>query len=278
MKTFLVPTDFSDNAENALFYAVELAKREQAKIILFNAYTISDEDLAGQTLKAHKRSEERLKSLGTKIEHAGGVEYECISKQGAAVKQILDFIKNVNVDLVIMGTKGESNFSKVIFGSNTAHIVEKSACPVIAVPEGASYEPIKKMTYATNYLDSDILALKEVVELAKPYNAQVNILHIANKDQSPDEERAMMEKFKKEVEGKIEYNNVSFQMLSGENAEQELKEYLDAGSTDMLIMSTHYRTLWDKMFRSSLTNQMAYNSPVPLMAFHYNKEAAVKLI
>ena len=41
MKNILVPTDFSENAENALYYAIDLAKRENAKIILLNAYQIN---------------------------------------------------------------------------------------------------------------------------------------------------------------------------------------------------------------------------------------------
>ena len=41
LRTILQPTDFSENSENTLFYAIELAKREKAKLILLHAFTIS---------------------------------------------------------------------------------------------------------------------------------------------------------------------------------------------------------------------------------------------
>jgi nucleotide-binding universal stress UspA family protein len=279
MNTLLVPTDFSENAEKALYYAIELAKGEPAKIILLNAFSINEEDMAGQVLIGQQKAEERLKALATKIAHAGGIPYETISREGSPVKVILDVIEKRNISMVIMGTKGESNFAKVFFGSNTAQVIAKARCPVLAIPHETVFAPIKRITYATNYQNSDIPALKRVADLARPYQAQINILHIANEDEVPSEEVRLMDTFRNIVEEKVDYNNISFQMLAGKDVEQELKEYLDANSTDMLVMSTHNREgLWEKLFGSSLTNEMAYKSPVPLMAFHYNKEAAVKLI
>ena len=280
MKRILVPTDFSANAENALYYAIEMAKKEKAIIILFHAYQLNDDgtdSLENLRKRNNEQAKIKLQSLTTIIEHAGGIKYECDIKEGNVVDSVLKAVTQTNSDLIIMGTKGESNLADIIFGSNTANIINKAKCPVITIPECSSFKTIKKITYATDYRSSDVLALKKVLEIASSYKAQLNILHIAEENESPENEKKLMERFMKEVNATISYNNLSFQMMAASDIEDKLREYLESGSTDLLVMSTHERGLLNILFGRSLTREMTYNNNTPVMAFHYNNESAVKL-
>ena len=285
MKTILVPTDFSENAENALYYAIDIAKRLNAKIILLHAYQsnytnpyIPLDYIVEENKHLAISSDKQLKEESLKIKQVGGVEYECLSIEDSPVEATINTIKEKEIDLVVMGTKGESNFLNTIFGSNTAKIIEKASCPVIAVPEEALYNDIKKITYATSYKESDIYVLEKIVDLAKLFNAQVNVLHIYENSHSQDEEKKEMKKFMDEVNKNILYSNMSFQLLEGEDVEDALENYLDNNSTSILVMSTHHRNFIDKIFGKSITKQMSYHTNVPLMAFHHTNESAVKLI
>jgi nucleotide-binding universal stress UspA family protein len=282
MKTILVPTDFSENASYALDYAIDLAKHENAKLILLHAYHI---DYANSYVPVNliekeiqdtaKKSDERLQSLFTKVAHAGNIKCEYISRQDLAVDAILTTIEEKDVDLVVMGTKGASGLAGTIFGSNTARVIEKASCPVIAIPECASAKTIKKITYATDYHASDIEALKEILELAKPFKAQLNILHITEETELTDDEKQKMKDFKDEVQKSITYNNLSFQIMHGESVEQKLEEYLEEGYTELLVLSTHHRNILDKLFNKSVTKKLAFHSKVPIMAFHHTKKESV---
>ncbi len=284
MKTILVPTDFSKNASHALNYAIELAKHENAKLILLHAFHIDYANsyvpvnlIEKEMQEVEQKSDTQLKSLYTKVAHAGNIKCEYISRQDLAVDAILTLIKEKNVDLVVMGTKGASGLAEVIFGSNTARVIEKAACPVIAVPEEASFKTIKKITYATDYHNSDIEAMARVLDLAKPFNAQINVLHITDEAHLTDSEKQKMQKFRDELQKNIEYNNLSFQILHGENIEQKLEEYLEDDTTDLLVMSTHHRNLFDKLFNTSITKKLAFHTKVPLMAFHYKKKESITI-
>ncbi|MEI8137727.1 MAG: universal stress protein [Bacteroidota bacterium] len=284
MKNILVPTDFSKNADNALYYAIELAKKENAKLILLHAYNIKYESgavpyslIAEETAGLKKESNKQLKESCLKITHAGKIKYESLSIEGFTVDVILNISKEKEIDMVVMGTKGATGFSNVIFGSNTAKIIEKAKCPIIAVPEDASFQSIKKITYATSYNHSDFRALKKIVEIAEPFNAQINVLHISDNIESPEIEKGLMKAFMEEVNHKIQYNNISFQIMRGENIEDALEEYIEEGSTNMLVMSTHHRNFFDKIFGKSVTKHMAYHTKIPLMAFHYNSKTSVKI-
>jgi len=280
MRTLLIPTDFSENAGNALYYAIELAKRESAKIILIHAFTIDYVNVfspESELAETKRQSDNELQKLSIRIAHAEGIDFEYESIEGSAVKAILNSIKDRVIDLVIMGTKGESNFANVIFGSTTSKVIAKADCPVIAVPEGASFEPIKKITYATDYKLGDIFALKKVLEIAKPYHAQINVLHISSEAESALTERTLMEKFMKKVTSQIDYFNLSFQMLHGDKVEEELWNYINSGSADLIVMSTHHYTLFERAFGKSVTNKIADRTVIPLMVFHFNKKLSAML-
>lgn len=279
MKTILVPTDFSKNAENALNYAIAIAERNKSKILLLHTYLIdypvsytSYELIVEEKKKALDYSEHRLNAEAMKIRRAGNIAFETLSEEDSTLDAILKVTKQRKIDLVVMGTKGESNLSNAILGSNTAEVIQKVDCPVLAVPMGASYEALKKITYAVAYDPGDFNVLEEVVDLAKLFNAQVNVLHIIEMPEAgtPTKEKEKMKMFMDEANQRINYNNMSYQLLDGETIEDRLEQYVNENSTNILVMSTHHRGFFKRLFGRSVTKHMAYHSETPLMAFHLN--------
>lgn len=282
MKTILVPTDFSENAENALYYAIDIARKLNAKLILLNVYKIEYANsyvpadfIIVEKKDKKKESEIRFKALVLKVKHAGKIACETLSIEGFEIDVILDTIKNKGIDLVIMGTKGESNFANSIFGSVTAKVIENASCPVIAVPQEASFKAIERITYASAYHKSDLRSLQMVVEIFRAFNAKINVLHVIDSSGSEEDEKFDMEAFKKDVGQKIKYDKLHFQTLKSDDIENALEEYMNEGNTDMLVMSTHHRNFFDKLFGKSVTKHMVYHTSIPLMAFHYNKRASI---
>lgn len=284
MNTILLPVDFSPEAENALYYAINLARALDTKIILFHCIDLAEvsstmqQGVYGELLAdAKTEAELKLKQWCLKIEHAGGVKYDFVRVLGNTVETIISYIGEEDIDLVIMGTKGENSFSNVLFGSYTAKIMEKANCPVLAIPAPAVYSPLKVITYATNYKESDILKIKELSVIAGVFNAQLNILHISPASEHQMEEKGAMEIFMKAVNSFVSYNNLSFQLLQGEDVVQKLKEYTEQHYTNLLVTSTHNRDMFEKIFGTGITHQLAELSDVPLMAFHYNSHPAPKV-
>ena len=125
MKNILVPTDFSGNAEVAMNYAMVLARQQNAKITLLNAYSISYASgevpfviIAEELKEAKQTSETQLGKLIDKIKQAGDIGCESVSIEDSPAEAILSFAKEKNIDFIIMGTKGSTNLASTIFGSN----------------------------------------------------------------------------------------------------------------------------------------------------------------
>jgi nucleotide-binding universal stress UspA family protein len=285
MKTILVPTDFSNNAETALHFAILLAKKLKAKLLLVHCYQLSaaisaaPHNLLADELNENKLKAERsMKALCLHIQHAGDVPYEYLIENGSVLEVLVQAIKEKAVDLVVMGTKGSGRFSSAIFGSTTSDLMAKANCPILALPEGVRFDKgIRKMTYATDYRQIDISAIQKLVEIARLFHAQINILHISGDEMDAEEEVKLMSDFMKKVNQVADYNNLSFQILHGNDVEEKLEQHMAAGSTDMMVMATHYRGLMDRLFGRSITKEVVLETTVPLLAFHYSKVPEIKI-
>ncbi|MCX6297077.1 MAG: universal stress protein [Bacteroidetes bacterium] len=282
IKTILVPTDFSKTAANALNYAVKVAEKTKSKIILLHAYQI---DLYSPDLPVEYfnqinsltkgNSEKQLVSLISKVKRSSKIIIDHISIEYPTVGCILETIVKKKIDLVIMGTKGASGIKEIFLGSVAGEVIEKAKCPVLAIPLKASYTGLKRITYASDYHSSDITILKKLVEIAKIFKSKINVLHIAVAEFTMDSEKDILKTFINKVDRKVEYNNLTFQILYGKDEEKEIEKYLKSKTTDLLSISTRKRTLLEKFLSKSITKTLSYHTIIPLLAFHYKKSSVV---
>jgi len=279
MKTILVPTDFSKNANHALKYAMEIAKKENAKIILLhvyqNIYVGPDvpyqyaASVFGITIES---TDKKLKLLRSKIE-AEKIECEAFKIEGSIVDSIINVSEKKKPYLIVMGTKGASGIAELIMGSNTAKVIEKAKCPVISVPERSKLSTLQNISYATDYHKSDIDALKSLVKIASLFDATITIMHVANQLNAYHNEEEFMLKFKKRVTAKIKYPKIHYKLIYGMNPVTALESYIKKEKPDLFAMSMHHRNLYEKLFGTSTTKKLSYHSKVPLLAFHYKQDS-----
>jgi nucleotide-binding universal stress UspA family protein len=273
--TLLVPTDFSAAADKAINYAIEFAKKENAKIVLLHAFyveypgaEISVTAIDGIRAAARQKAESALKDSALRIEHAGNIDYELIAQEAFPIDAITQTAKQIAADFVIMGTKGNTTLINSILGSTTAKVIEEVGCPVIAIPSKTDIRSIKNITYATNYDLKDINNLRVVAEIARTFNAHITILHIADEGLSAFERKMTMEGFSEKVRQKVSYPDKSFDVIAGENVPELLEQSLRRTSSDLLVMMTHHHGFFSRLFGESVTRKMAYQSSIPLMIVH----------
>ncbi len=202
---------------------------------------------------------------------------ELLSKYDLAVNAIIETIKEKKTDFIVMGTKGASGIKEILMGSNTASIIEKANCPVIAIPEGAKFKGIKKITYATDYRESDVPALKNLIEIAKPFNAEILVLHASDDEFTHFSEEVFMNEFMNKIQKKINYKKLVYKLVYGKHLTKVLDKHIEQNSPDLIAMSTRHRNMFDKIFGTSITKKMAYHTKMPLIVFHYKQALAMYL-
>jgi len=135
---FLVPIDFSTYAEQALDYAVTLAKQLQARVTLL--HVIQPPLIAGADMGVWPSPAfvEELEAAVTRdLEGylarvtAAGLEGEIAVVHGVPFQEILDTTKARQVDLIIMGTHGRTGLPHILLGSVAEKVVRLAPCPVL---------------------------------------------------------------------------------------------------------------------------------------------------
>lgn len=143
IKKILCPTDFSENAEHALKYALTLAAMTKAEVELLRvvepiaypqAYEPYDTqfnaaELAMEIEAAMKKElDERVAVLKEELPNVTGR-----LTTGNPFLEIIQAAKDGGADLIVMGTHGRTGLAHVLMGSVAAKVVRKAACPVLTV-------------------------------------------------------------------------------------------------------------------------------------------------
>ena len=137
----LVPTDFSENAELAVNYAIALAKQSSAKLHLLHTpvvptYLLMDLSYSPgpeAVTRILNDAQEALDQQAQTITEAG-LEHFTAIREGTVHEVIRDYAKEHDVDLVVVGTHGRSGVAKLMYGSITERVIKTVHTPIIVVP------------------------------------------------------------------------------------------------------------------------------------------------
>lgn len=142
IKTMACCTDFSEHADRAVTAACDLARRYGATLmivhvlppvvnpILTEAEWIPPEETPRETLlmQVQERMQERYGEAASK-----GITSQFVVLDGHVSTEILAFLEERSVDLVVMGSYGLSGMGLVLFGSVTKRVSQKAPCSVMIV-------------------------------------------------------------------------------------------------------------------------------------------------
>lgn len=136
----LCPVDFSEFTDEILAYAVNIAKRFDSELHLIhvipnlNYFTPYESFLTPENLVAIERNiEGEVGKDFDKITSKLDLPFKRIVKTGVTFVEIIDYIKDQGIDLVVMGTHGRSGIEHILIGSVAEKVVRKSPCPVLTV-------------------------------------------------------------------------------------------------------------------------------------------------
>lgn len=260
----LVPTDLSENAENALAFAKAYALQQDASItLLYSYYAVYD--FAAQATEIIQTIENDAKvALKKSIKTYGdGIQMNYKIIQGTVSTAIFATVTNGDYDLVIMGTQGASGIKKKLIGSNTATVIKESEVPVIAVPFGASFDAVREIDVALELENENEGMFKKLISLTETWNLPYRIIHVITK---PDFNKKILFKgMESYVNENFPDSEFSFEKLEEADAGKGLDNYLKDKPKCMLVMFSKDRGFFDVIFRPSHSVEMAYHTHVPLL-------------
>ncbi|AHM58393.1 UspA domain-containing protein [Flammeovirgaceae bacterium 311] len=273
MKTILIATDYSRCANNALEYAAALAKGLHARLVVFYAFNLA---LVPPTTAADYvpdvddliwENNERLNTIGAKVSEAYGIEVIGVSTTDLVLDGLKKQVKKFDVDLLVLGLRGKSIFTRVL-GTITTSVIKRSKCPVLLVPEDAAFRGIRKILFACNYryLSSNS-KLEAIYEIASTYQAQVQILHVEKDvDFIPSHFQKHINRNKTNMEELLRGIKHNYRFLHEDDIHEGIKRGTEELNADVLVMVPHKPVFLKSLIHPSVTKKMVLHTHIPLLA------------
>ncbi|MCP4439571.1 MAG: universal stress protein [Aureispira sp.] len=266
LKNIFVPTDFSENADHALQYALNLAKSFQLNIYVFNAHMTQTQGgmmLSIDDVIKHEREAE-LEELMVKIRPQ--LDDDVISGHVAIVHNSVDAIcsgaLSTKSDLIIMGTKGATGLKKLFMGSTASNVIRKTSLPVLTVPENAPVTPPKRVTLAIDTEDIEYsFFLLPVMNLLLTIKPEFTITHVQDEHEI-DKTKGIFKFFNSHS---IPY---TYKQLKGDTVEDAITNHIEENETDLLCLINHKRTFFQRLMHPSMTQKLVMGNKIPLLVLH----------
>lgn len=279
MKMILVATDFSAVADNALNYAIDMARAIHGGIELINVYTIplsyaSDVPLMLMSPdEMKKESEEHLKKVRERVLAATDgkmvVKYE--ARMGNPADELEKRCNELLPFAVVMGTTGKSALEKTFFGSTSLAVVRHLSHPVIVVPPARKFgDGVKRIGFACDFKAvADTIPVTAIREKVKDFNAELHILNVDYHDRH----------FKPDTPEELFYLHSSFadlkpayHFINHRDVEDGILEFALENNLDLLIIIPKTHSLLGRIFKPASTKQLISQTFVPLLCIHSKTE------
>ena len=203
LKNILLSTDFSSASDAALPYAVEIARKFQARVyvahVVFPELYESLPEQAGRAAvtQAKEHAEEKMRRLLSSGPLAE-VPHEGMVRTGEIWDELAGIIKEGKIDLVATGTHGRRGTKKLLLGSVAEEIFRLSPVPVLTVGPSVPTSPprpLRSILHPTDFSTHSWRAAEYALALGEQFHSCLTWLHVAQQDGNDSLNRSRLEHF-----------------------------------------------------------------------------------
>ncbi len=276
MKQILLLTDFSDNAWNALFTALKLFERSETRFYIVNCFEPSFGNVLGDRSKERlaviydslsQNSEQQLEEIRDYLHknHSNpNHHFEMVSIGKDIVTAVREFIKDNEIDLIVMGARGATAAREIFMGSTTVKVVKKiRQKPILAVPEDQDFKHLNKILFPTAFghrITSGEVAI--LVDMMTSWKSELTFFQVTqepelNEDQQRNKE--MLEKLFKDFD--YHFSSAELEV----SIEEAISAVVKKIKADMIAMIFYKHTILERLTREPVIRKMAFRSKQPLL-------------
>ncbi len=264
MKNILVPLGVSENAENTLTYAIELALTTQSNLYVMDAFNPSfpNAHLLNAKHAVENNNSKRIKELVQRIDHKG-INIQLVTYEGDVLSGIDALDQKVSLDLILSGPMPNADNEAVFLGPTAGKLVKKTNIPVLIVPEGVSFAIPKKALFAFKHGEiKGERSLAPIHFFQQNFATEIALLLV----KVPGQER-------KDLQIDHEIVELSKEMTSTENGTvyQGVLEYFRTFQPDLLTVFARTRGFFAKLIETDVVLKKDFFTKTPLLVLKNRK-------
>jgi nucleotide-binding universal stress UspA family protein len=288
-KNILVPIDFSDFSDKALEYALHLAEKFSARITLFHAIVLFQDDVGEeQRLQAYedwaKQREDFILSQMDKNQHKAkqrDIQVETDIGRGVnAADVILDYVDDHDFDLIVMGTHGRTGLKHMLLGSVSEKVVRLSPLPVATIHRSIPEFRLKKILVPMDFSIHSKKAADYGIWLSKTFNAGLEFIHVIEQDIHPSFyasgiesifqidkglQNRVIDNLREFIADQLPENIKPEYRVREGKAHKEIVEYAKENEIDLIVIATHGLSGLDYVLLGSTTEKVVRWSQSPVL-------------
>ncbi|WP_422858492.1 universal stress protein [Flagellimonas sp. S174] len=279
MLNILLPTDFSENAQNAIEYGLQLYKDTTCVFHLMHVYTPAiyridyalgspgqigfPDDYKYYTESRLEKKREEIEAKFNNPRHTFIIH----SAFNHLVDEISEMVENKTVDLVIMGTQGATGAKEIFLGSNAVHVIKKSKAPVLVIPQESIFKAPKNILLPTDFeIDYNLTDIHFLRDVMKLHGSKLHIMHVA----VPKGLTAEQEKNKTVLFNKMKGTDYVYHNLPDQELIEAINSYETEHNIELLTMVRNKHTFMERIFIEPTIKKIGFHTIVPFMVLPYH--------
>lgn len=280
MKSLLILTDFSDAAFRAAEYATSLAPALGVeRMILYHAYRTmvqgSDVPVPAPQVEnlLYVENMEKLAALQDQLRMMTDADpaYELLAEDAFLPDQLNGLCKERDVALVVMGVEGKTGLQQFFMGSTTSQVLKVSEYPVLVVPkEAAVGKGISSVVFSTDLQNISKTSLDQLYRFLDLFHPEVHVVNV-----EPPAADKYTDDTKKQITALhevLERYTPAFHYVTGTHIADSVLEFAREHHASLIVTVPKKHSFISSIFHKSISKELAYNSPVPLLSIPASPE------
>lgn len=268
----MLPVEMRDEDENAILYAVNLARSSGASIVLCHTFVVpvppTEVPVVAMPVEEIRESNQKaLEEYARQLQSSyPDVSFDFRIKADDVEHGVAAAAAETGADIIVMGLS-ENDIGSFVFGHNAMGVVNHSDVPVLMLPTKAAYKPLRKVLLACDLLDlSSRNVFQPLHKLLKIYDPELLIVHVV-------EEEGKLPKTSEAVAGLrldqlFSESRHSFHFPVNEDVVKGINEFAAANHVDLVVSVHHPRGFFRRLFTTVHTRQMSFSINTPLLVLH----------
>ncbi len=275
IKNILVPTDFSETANNAVRVAVGMALRQKANLHLLHVVETSYIGITpdGSGIMGSLEMPDLKNALDLllkQVQHISDIHKNLSIKMlldtGAVSQCVNKYIHEQTIDLVVMGVHGISGVKEYFMGTNTYEVIKQAYCPVLSIPSSFDEVGFNSILYPVRNVDGVVEKYDYVKPIVEQNDSAVHILGVCNEIDT--EEVFLLSKKVTSVMETIEHNksHVTCDVINCEDIAEKILEVAENRMDDLIIINATLDKKWYQFFKGTYTQKIVNHSKIPVLS------------
>jgi len=270
----LAPTDFSELATHALRYAGELARRANAELVVMYAdaflppphFTSAQIDSIASSLATQKANARNELAKYASANIPAGVRYQTEVVEDHPVTAIVRTAKELEADLIVMGTHGRTGLNRLTLGSVTEKVLHETSHPLLIIRptdravENAPASPSILCPVDLTPASRDVF--RQAVDFAAVIGATVSLLHVRDgASKAAGDPTELLESWLADVPA----GAASVLVLAGDAAETVINHARETRA-DLIVLGSRHRPFADTSVIGITTSRITRHAPCPVLS------------